>query len=162
DDFVPWDHPSPFLDAIGGVPPPPLDPRRLGFVVAAPQGNRRGLLPPRTLPPPARVPLRPTPPAAPPPPPPPPPPHPPRHPTPPRHRQPVGRPARDRPPRRRGRHRGRPAPPRAAPRRRHRHVLHGRAPDRHGQRAVPPARSLTEVSDSVRSHEDRGPRRRHP
>jgi acyl-coenzyme A thioesterase PaaI-like protein len=42
--FVEWDHPSPFLDAIGGFRRHPTDPLRLGFVVEGAKVNGRGFL----------------------------------------------------------------------------------------------------------------------
>ena len=44
DRFVPWDRPSPFLDAIGGFSRHRDDPRRMGFLVDEPKVNGRGFL----------------------------------------------------------------------------------------------------------------------
>jgi uncharacterized protein (TIGR00369 family) len=44
DDFVPWDHPSPVLDALGGFLRHGADPLRIGFVVEGSKVNARGLL----------------------------------------------------------------------------------------------------------------------
>jgi acyl-coenzyme A thioesterase PaaI-like protein len=43
-DWVPWPHPSPLLDAIGGFLRHPHDPRRVGFVAEGPKLNARGFL----------------------------------------------------------------------------------------------------------------------
>jgi len=42
--FVPWPHPSPLLDAIGGFERDPTDPTRVAFSVDAPKVNARGFL----------------------------------------------------------------------------------------------------------------------
>lgn len=42
--WVPWDRPSPLLDAIGGFRRDPDDPCRAGFVVEGPKVNARGAL----------------------------------------------------------------------------------------------------------------------
>lgn len=42
--FVPWPHPSPLLDAIGGFWQADDDPLRAGFVVDGPKCNARGFL----------------------------------------------------------------------------------------------------------------------
>ena len=44
DEFIPWEHPSPMLDAIGGFLQHREDPLRTGFVVDQPKLNGRGLL----------------------------------------------------------------------------------------------------------------------
>jgi acyl-coenzyme A thioesterase PaaI-like protein len=44
EDFVPWDHPSPVLDALGGFLRHGADPLRIGFVVGGSKVNARGLL----------------------------------------------------------------------------------------------------------------------
>ena len=43
-DLVPWDRPSPLLDALGGFLHHPDDPHRAGFRVEGPKVNARGLL----------------------------------------------------------------------------------------------------------------------
>jgi acyl-coenzyme A thioesterase 13 len=40
--WVPWDRPSPLLDALGGFLVDPDDPHRAGFVVEGPKVNARG------------------------------------------------------------------------------------------------------------------------
>ncbi|QYG91896.1 PaaI family thioesterase [Iamia sp. SCSIO 61187] len=42
--LVPWDHPSPLVDALGGFLLHPDDPHRAGFRVEGPKVNARGLL----------------------------------------------------------------------------------------------------------------------
>lgn len=42
--FVPWNRPSPLLDAIGGFQFDPGDPRHLGFTVEGAKLNARGFL----------------------------------------------------------------------------------------------------------------------
>lgn len=42
--FVPWDRPSPLLDAIGGFARHAADPLRAGFTVDGPKSNARGFL----------------------------------------------------------------------------------------------------------------------
>ena len=42
--YVPWSHPSPLLDAIGGFLQAADDPLRAGFVVDRPKCNARGFL----------------------------------------------------------------------------------------------------------------------
>jgi uncharacterized protein (TIGR00369 family) len=44
DHFVPWDHPSPVLDALGGFLRHDTDPLRIGFTVDGSKVNARGLL----------------------------------------------------------------------------------------------------------------------
>ena len=42
--YVPWPHPSPLLDALGGFLQDPSDPCRVGFVAEGPKLNARGFL----------------------------------------------------------------------------------------------------------------------
>jgi acyl-coenzyme A thioesterase PaaI-like protein len=44
DSYVPWRHPSPLLDAIGGFEQHPTDPTRVAFDVDATKVNSRGFL----------------------------------------------------------------------------------------------------------------------
>lgn len=44
EDFIPWDHPSPVLDALGGFLRHGTDPLRIGFAVEGSKVNARGLL----------------------------------------------------------------------------------------------------------------------
>lgn len=44
DTYIPWDRPSPLLDALGGFLRHPTDPLRYGFTVDDPKTNARGRL----------------------------------------------------------------------------------------------------------------------
>jgi acyl-coenzyme A thioesterase 13 len=43
-DYVPWPHPSPVLDALGSLRAHPTDPCRAGFLVTTAKANGRGFL----------------------------------------------------------------------------------------------------------------------
>jgi hypothetical protein len=43
--FIPWDHPSPVLDALGGFLRHDTDPLRIGFVVCSSRRRRWGCSP---------------------------------------------------------------------------------------------------------------------
>jgi hypothetical protein len=50
DPYVPWRHPSPLLDAIGGFEQHATDPTLVAFDVDATQVNARGFLTPASSP----------------------------------------------------------------------------------------------------------------